>query len=170
MGLFKPDMYYQDIFSVNYDLLKKKNIEMLIFDIDNTIVKIDSELPDVKVKKLMDKLKGDFKIALASNNSSGRVKKIGNYLDVHAFYKVLKPTKKLKKLIFKKFDTKMDKIAIIGDQFVTDMLMGNRLNMVTVLVDPIENRDLKITFMNRVLERIIMKFMRLKRGNYYEKK
>ena len=170
MSLFRPKMYYQSIFKVNYSLLKEKGIKLLIFDIDNTTVKVNSDLPMDEVKGLTDRLKKDFDIALASNNKIKRVKKIGDYLGIHAFYSVVKPSKKLKKLLLKKFDVKMEEVAIIGDQVVTDIFMGNRLNMLTVLVDPIEKQDLKVTFVNRKLEKLIMKMMKLKRGNYYEKK
>ncbi len=151
MSKFKPKMYYKSIFDINYDLLKKKNIKVLIFDSDNTIITYDEELPSDKVVKLFKKLSNDFKIFIASNNQKQRVRKIGNYLGVHGFYSVVKPTKKLKKLLLKKHDVKMDAVAIIGDQIVTDVFMGNRLNMLTILVDPLGEKDLKITYFNRFL-------------------
>ena len=46
--------------------------------------------------------------------------------------------------------------------------MGNRLNMHTILVDPLGKKDLKITFFNRWLEERIMKRIKVKRGEYYE--
>ena len=169
MSLFRPKMYYPNIFKVNYALLKEKRIKLLIFDIDNTTVKINEKLPHVKVKELIEKLKNDFIITMASNNKIKRVKKIGDYLGIHAFYSVGKPSKKLKKLLLKKFDVKMEEVAIIGDQIMTDIFMGNRLNTLTILVDPIEKKDLKITYFNRVTEKLVLKMIKLKRGNYYEK-
>ncbi len=62
----------------------------------------------------------------------------------------------------------MREVAIIGDQIVTDIFMGNRLHMYTVLIDPMANKDLRITYFNRWLERRILKIIRLKRGEYYE--
>ena len=169
MGMFKPKMYYQDIFHIDYALLKEKGIKMLIFDIDNTTVKVKEKLPSFEVKKLINKLKNDFIVALASNNKSARVKEIGKYLNVLAFYSVLKPSKKLKKLmLLKECHVQMEEVAIIGDQIVTDIFMGNRLHMLTVLVDPIENQDLKITYFNRFLEKIIMRRIKVVRGEYYD--
>ncbi len=170
MTMFRPKMYYQDIFHVNYALLKKKKIKMLIFDIDNTTVKVNEKHPSDEVVRLINDLKKDFLIALASNNKSERVKEIGKYLDVHAFYSVLKPTKKLKKLLLRKYDVKMEEVAIIGDQIVTDVFMGNRLKMLTILVDPLEEKDLKVTYFNRWLEKRIMKRIKFIKGEYYEKK
>ena len=62
----------------------------------------------------------------------------------------------------------MWEVAIVGDQIVTDIFMGNRLLMCTILIDPMANKDLRITYFNRWLERRILKIIRLKRGEYYE--
>lgn len=169
MGVFRPKMYYKSIFDINYDILKKKSIKVIIFDLDNTIMTIDTEeVPSNKVVELFKRLSKDFKIFIASNNHKERVRGIGKYLNVHAFYSVVKPTKKIKKLLLKKYDVLMNEVAIIGDQIVTDIFMGNRLKMLTILVDPLGEKDLKITYFNRWLERRILKIIRLKRGNYYE--
>lgn len=169
MGIFRPRMYYKSIFDINYEVLKKKNIKVIIFDLDNTIMKVDEETPSNKVEELFNKLNKDFKVFIASNNEEDRVKNIGKKLDVHAFYKVSKPSKKIKKLLLNKYSVNMNEVAIIGDQIVTDIFMGNRLHMVTILVDPMANKDLRITYFNRWLERRILKIIRLKRGDYYEK-
>ena len=168
MRVFRPRVYYKSIFDVNYNLLKKKNIKAIIFDLDNTIMKVDEEIPSKEVIDLFEKLNKDFKVFIASNNEEERVKKIGKVLNVHAFYKVSKPTKKIKKLLLHKYEVNMREVAIIGDQIVTDIFMGNRLHMYTVLIDPMANKDLRITYFNRWLERRILKIIRLKRGEYYE--
>ena len=168
MSKFKPLMYCKSIFDINYDILKKRNIKVIIFDSDNTIISYDEEVPSQKVADLITKLSKEFKIFIASNNIKTRVRKIGKFLNVHAFYSVVKPTKKIKKLLLKKYDVQMNEVAIIGDQLVTDIFMGNRLKMYTVLVDPMTDKDLKVTYFNRWLEKMIMKRIKLKRGEYYE--
>lgn len=168
MKKFKPKMYYKSIFDINYDLLKEKQIKVLIFDLDNTIMKVDEDVPSKNVVDLFKKLTPDFQIFIASNNVKDRVRRIGKYMNVHAFYSVVKPTKKIKKLLLRKYNVSMDEVAIIGDQVVTDIFMGNRLNMLTILVDPLGEKDLKVTYFNRWLEKRIMKSIKLTRGDYYE--
>ena len=168
MSKFKPNMYYKSVFDIKYNLLKDKGIEVLIFDLDNTILLVDEKEPNNKVIELITKLSKDFKIFIASNNYKDRVRRVGNKLGVHAFYLIRKPSKKIKKLLLKKCKVKMNEVAIIGDQIMTDIYMGNRLGMKTVLVDPMGEKDLKITFFNRVMEKIILKRIKVKRGNYYE--
>ena len=61
---------------------------------------------------------------------------------------------------------------MIGDQIVTDVLAGNRFKIMTILVDPLGEKDLKITGLNRKIEyRIIKHYQKrgvFERGKYYE--
>ena len=63
-------------------------------------------------------------------------------------------------------------MVIIGDQIVTDILAGRRFNIKTILVDPLGEKDLKITSLNRKIEaRIVKRYKEkgiLERGKYYE--
>ena len=63
-------------------------------------------------------------------------------------------------------------MCIIGDQIVTDVLCGNRFRIKTILVDPMGNKDLKITRINRKFEDYIIKKYEkrgiFERGKYYE--
>ena len=62
----------------------------------------------------------------------------------------------------------MQEVCMIGDQIVTDIITGNRFKMMTILVDPIENKDMKITSLNRFIERRLISKLKLKKGEYYE--
>ena len=167
MSVFKPKLYKKSIFDIDYNELKKNKIELIIFDLDNTIIEVDKTLPSEKVKKLIIKLKKDFTIVVASNNVKERVKKVSKYLECDNLYSIGKPSKKIKKFIDKRYGIKMQNTCIIGDQIVTDIFMGNRLSMFTILIDPIGDKDLKVTYLNRFLEKRILKFIKLKRGEYY---
>ena len=167
MNKLRPMMYYQSIFTVNYDLLLSHGIKTLIFDLDNTILGTKEDYPNKEVIDLFKKLCKSFQVFIASNNVKKRVQNVGNSLGVHGFYNVLKPSKRIQRLL-SKYQVNMNEVAIIGDQIVTDIFMGNRLNMTTVLVDPITDSDLKITYFNRFLEKRIMKRIKLKKGEYYE--
>ena len=47
---------------------------------------------------------------------------------------------------------------MIGDQIVTDILSGNKFKIMTILVDPLGKKDLKITGLNRAIETKIIKY------------
>lgn len=169
MEIFRPKIYQKNIFQIDYDSLRKKDIKLIIFDLDNTILKVDQELPDKEIKQFFNKLKKSFNIVIASNNVYERVNKVSSYLSCDKLYSIGKPTKKIKKFLDKRYGIPMNHIAIIGDQIVTDIFMGNRLGMLTILIDPISDKDLKVTYLNRFLEKIILKKIKLTRGVYYEK-
>ena len=59
-------------------------------------------------------------------------------------------------------------MAMIGDQWYTDILGGNRLNIYTILVDPLSTKDLIITKINRLLEMKHMKKIGFEKGMYYD--
>ena len=63
-------------------------------------------------------------------------------------------------------------MCIIGDQLLTDVFSGKKYKIMTILVDPMGNRDLKVTRINRIIENIIIKRYNnkgiFKRGDYYE--
>ena len=63
-------------------------------------------------------------------------------------------------------------MAIIGDQLVTDIYAGTRYGIITVLVDPLGEKDLWVTKFNRIKEnRKLRKYKKknvFERGKYYE--
>ena len=141
---------------------------MLIFDLDNTILKVGDNLPNEKTIELFRNLRKDFKIVIASNNIQKKVSKIAEYLECDYLYSMMKPTKRIKRFLDKKYNIEYSKVAIIGDQLVTDIFVGNRIGLYTILVNPISSKDYKITCLNRWIEKRIMNKLKFKKGEYYE--
>ena len=52
MDNFIPDIYQKNIYDINYTKLKKMGIKCLLFDLDNTLVPVKSDIPSKKVKDL----------------------------------------------------------------------------------------------------------------------
>lgn len=167
-----PNMYYKTIEDIDYDKLKKNNIKCLLFDLDNTIASNkNNDISDSRVK-LFKKLNKNFKVYILSNNNhKERLDEVSNKLGISYVSFALKPLSRGFRVIRKKEKVSFEEMCIIGDQIVTDIFGGNRLKMFTVLVDPI-GEDLKVTFLNRKIEKLILKNLAkkglLKRGKYYE--
>ena len=172
MNKYLPAIYKKSIFDIDYDKLKKNNIKCLIFDLDNTLALIDSTKVESKVKKLITKLKKDFLVIIVSNSPKKRVLSFSNDLGIDAYYFALKPSIRTLKKIKNKYKLESKEIAIIGDQFITDMGYGYKGNITKIFVDCLSNKDLKITNINRYLEKKIMdKYTKnnlFKKGNYYD--
>ncbi len=172
MGIFKPKMYKKDIYSINYKLLKEDGIKCIIFDLDNTLGLISNKKCPEETKELINKLKKDFFIVICSNNTKRRLRPYLEDLGIDGVSLSMKPSIKGLLKIKLKYKLKKKEMCIIGDQIVTDVLAGNRFRIKTILVDPMGEKDLKITKINRVFENYILKRYDkrglFKRGNYYE--
>ena len=165
-------MYQKRIQDINYKKLKKLGIKCLAFDLDNTIALIDQHIITDEVKKLLLSLKKDFQIVIISNNVTSRVKTYAEYLECDFVANALKPLSRGYRKIRKKYGFQKQEMCMIGDQLVTDIYGGNRYGMFTILVDPLGNKDLKITSLNRLIEgKILKKYAKnsiMKKGEYYE--
>ena len=69
----------------------------------------------------------------------------------------LKPFKKGLKKAAEKLNEKPENIAAIGDQIFTDVIGANRLKMFSILVKPLDEKDIFITLIKRPFERFILK-------------
>ena len=65
----KPDYTFDDIYSVNFEQLKNDGIDVLLFDLDSTVMPSKSAKFPKEVLELFEKLKKDFKLAIVSNVS-----------------------------------------------------------------------------------------------------
>ena len=170
---FIPDMYQKSIFTIDYKKLKSNGIKCILFDLDNTICPISILKPSRKVKDLIEKLKSmKFKVIIISNSPKKRLLPFKEILEVDCAASSKKPCGFKFKKILKEYNLKINEVAIIGDQLLTDVLGGNRLGITTILVNPVSSKDHFFTGFSRFLENIIirkaMKKELFTRGNYYE--
>src|SRR5574344_763339 len=170
---FLPDIYQKSIYYINYDKLLKKGVRCLIFDLDNTITPSNINKPTKRVKKLFDELKAKgFKVIIMSNAPKYRLEPFKTYLGVDPCAFSLKPKKDKYLTILEKFKYKHTDVAAIGDQLITDIWGANRMDIISILVNPLSERDYTVTIFNRIMERYI--FNRLskndlfKKGKYYD--
>ena len=171
MNLFRPDMYKKDIFEIDYQELKDKGIKCLIFDLDKTLGLLEHERCPAKTKKLLKGLQKDFLILISSNNTKKRIKPYLKDLGIGGVAFSLKPLTRGLRKIKRNYGLKKKEMVMIGDQIVTDILSGNKFKIMTILVDPLGKKDLKITGLNRAIETKIIKYYNkrglFERGKYY---
>lgn len=170
---YVPKIYKKTIFDIPYEKLKKDNIKCLIFDLDNTIAFIDQAKPTEEVIELFNKLNKDFDVFILSNNSRGvRVSGYAKELGCKSIRFACKPFTRGLKKIQKQGNYNKENMAIIGDQFMTDIKAGDRFKITTILVDPLAVKDLWVTKFNRALENKKLKKYKkenlFERGKYYE--
>lgn len=171
MGIFKPSVYRKNIFEIDYEKLKNSGIRCLVYDLDNTLGLISHKKCPDEAKKLIKKLQKDFIVVISSNNTKRRLKPYLEELGIDGVAWSVKPSIRGLLIIKNKYKLKKKEMCIIGDQIVTDILAGKRFRIKTILVDPLGEKDLKITGLNRRIENFIVKKYEkrglFERGKYY---
>lgn len=153
-----PHLYLNNIKEITIELLKQNNIKGLILDIDNTLINFDKNLiPGCEDWCNNLKANGIKMCILSNTNKVHKVKKVAETLDLEYLYFAHKPNKKGFKKAKEILELNPENIAVVGDQIFTDVLGGNRSNMVTILTKPIDARDIWLTRLKRPFEKIVLK-------------
>lgn len=157
--IFYPKSYFNKILEVKPEFLKENNIQAILLDIDNTLLDYQHNIIEGLEDWVENLKKQGIKFCILSNtNSKKKAEKISNLLNVPYIFFAKKPLKfgfnKAKKMLQIE-DSK--NIAVIGDQVMTDVLGANRCKMYSILVAPLNERDILVTKINRVIERKILK-------------
>ena len=172
MQIFIPDIYQKSIYDIDYNKLKKKGIKCLLFDLDNTLVPVNNDIPTKKVKELFNVLEKDFKIIIISNSGKKRLTPFKEGLNVDVSASSHKPFKKKYLKIMNLYKFEYYEMAAIGDQLLTDICGANRIGITSILVNPIGDYEKWCTKINRFLESFIYRKLRkkglLKKGDYYD--
>ena len=154
---FVPDIYSKSIYTIDYKSLKKNKVKCIIFDLNNTIAPLTMKKPNKKLMDLIEELKDmKFKIYIVSNSTKKRVEPFKNLLGVDSSYLSMKPTLKKYKKIFDINKYKDNEIACIGDELINDVWTANRMNFISILVNPIGTKEYVSTKVGRVFENYII--------------
>jgi HAD superfamily phosphatase (TIGR01668 family) len=157
LKIFFPDLFIDTIYEIDVDTLKKRGIKGLIIDIDNTLTAHNKPEADKTLIEWIEQVKSQgLRICLVSNNSEGRVMIFNKALNLDAIYRANKPSKKPFIKAMGYLGTKPQETAVIGDQIFTDIWGGNRLNMFTILVIPISQKEFFFIKFKRLVEKFIM--------------
>ena len=149
------------IYKIPHKKLIDKGINCLLIDVDGTLLSRNTEKVPFTVKKWIKKSKNIFDIYLISNNpSEKRIAKIAHELDLDYKFRALKPRKKSTLEIINNLDCDLRNIAIIGDRIFTDILVGNRCKIKTILVKQINKEGTPVEFnLTTMLERFFSMIM-----------
>ena len=160
-----PKFYLKTVKDITYEMLEKNNIKGLILDVDNTLIDYYKNMPE-GIKEWCKELKNKgIKFCIASNsNKKEKVKGVSEKLEIPYIYFAKKPLKSGLNRAKKILELNEKEIAVVGDQIFTDVLGANRSKMTSILVKPIEEKDIFITVIKRPIENfIINKYLKNKK-------
>ena len=127
------------IYNISQSELQKKGINSLLLDVDGTLVNRKSNMIPKAVKNWIIESKKLFSLYLISNN----------------------PSKKRIAKIAKEVNYEINDIAIFGDRIFTDIIVGNRCNIKTILVRRLNRDGLPIKFnLTLKIEKLISHFIK----------
>lgn len=155
----KPDYNVEKLEDINFDELKQKGKNVLLFDLDSTVMPSKSGEYLPKTTELLQKLKKDFVIAVLSNNTNPEyIKKVRSISDFAVVSHAGKPCTKALFEYLDRVGKKAEETVLIGDRPLTDILCGKNANITTILVDSItKDTEHKIVRFVRWLERLTIR-------------
>ena len=150
------------IYLISQSDLKKKGIDSLLLDVDGTLINRKSNIISNDVKNWIIESKKFFSLYLISNNpSKKRIEKIAKELNLRYKYNASKPRKKVILSAIKEIGSEPTNIAIIGDRIFTDIIVGNRCNIKTILVKRLNRDGFPIRFnLTLKIEKLISHFIK----------
>ena len=150
------------IYGISQSELQQKGIQCILLDVDGTLININSTKIPKAVKSWISKSKKLFSLYLISNNpSKKRIAKIAKELNLRYKYNASKPRKKVTLNVIKEIGREPKNIAIIGDRIFTDIIVGNRCDIKTILVKRLNRDGLHIKFnLTLTIEKLISHFIK----------
>lgn len=153
-----PSLYLDSVKNINPMLLKKNNIKGLILDVDNTLIDYYRNLVD-GAEKWCEELKneGIKCIILSNSNKRSKVEEVAEKLNIDYIMFAKKPLKSGFKRALSKLELKPEEVAVVGDQLFTDVIGAKRMNMFSILVKQVGEKDIFITKLKRPIENAIIR-------------
>jgi len=150
------------IYAISQSELQSKGIHSLLLDVDGTLVNRKSNKIPNAVKNWIRESKKNFSLYLISNNpSKKRIEKIAKELNLKYKYNASKPRKRITLSAINEIGDESKNIAIIGDRIFTDIIVGNRCNIKTILVKRLKRDGLPIKFnLTLTIEKLISHFIK----------
>ena len=153
-----PSLYLDSVKNIKPTLLKKNNIKGLILDVDNTLIDYYRNLVD-GAEKWCEELKneGIKCIILSNSNKRSKVEEVAEKLNIDYIMFAKKPLKSGFKRALSKLELKPEEVAVVGDQLFTDVIGAKRMNMFSILVKQVGEKDIFITKLKRPIENAIIR-------------
>ncbi|MEO0801841.1 MAG: YqeG family HAD IIIA-type phosphatase [Cyanobacteria bacterium J06642_2] len=139
MALLQPDIVVGDtVVQLTPAPLLQRGIAGVVLDIDDTLVPMRRADITPEVVRWLQGMCQHFDIWLVSNNlNTQRIQRIAAAVQLPYIDSAAKPSRRSLRRVLAAMKLPPERVAIVGDRLFTDVLAGNRMGMLTVLIDPV---------------------------------
>lgn len=140
---FLPKIMADKTTDITPELLRAKNIRLLMLDFDNTIVPYTTTVPTPEMDAWLKKMNAleDIRVCIVSNSHNDRVPKFCRENNLDCITHAKKPFSKGINECLARYSIPASEAALIGDQIYTDTLGANNAGVTSILVKAIHNHN-----------------------------
>ena len=140
---FLPKIIAKSLTDLSPELLRSRNIRLLMLDFDNTIVPYTTNAPTPEMTAWLERMNKleDIQLCIVSNSHKDRVPTFCREYGLPCITHARKPSGKGIRECLRKYDIPASQAALVGDQIYTDTLGANCAGVTSILVDAISNHN-----------------------------
>ena len=136
-----PKRMTKALTDVTPELLRSRNIRLLMLDFDNTIVPYTTDVPTQAMEHWLKNMNAqeDIQVCIVSNSHNDRVPAFCEKYGLDCITHAKKPFSRGIRKCLEKYGIPAGQAALVGDQIYTDILGANCMGVTSILVKAIDN-------------------------------
>lgn len=141
--IIKPDVSVDNVNSLTIEdirNLKASGIKGVVLDVDETIRKDMKKIPKCN-QEWIDTLKKELKVIIVSNGFDKDVQEFFTAKGIDYIGFAVKPLKRNLRKACERMGLKPEEVALIGNDYFSDIFGGNRINMKTIKVQDVQELE-----------------------------
>lgn len=135
-----PRLMMDSLTDLTPELLREKNVRLLMLDFDNTIVPYTTDVPTADMERWLSRMNAsEIQICVVSNSHKDRVRIFCDARGIDCITHAKKPFSKGIRECLGKYGIPAGQAALVGDQIYTDTLGANCAGVTSILIKAIHN-------------------------------
>jgi len=140
ISIWRPNYVIQNVLELDTNELRKTGITHIVFDLDDTLVPRRRHVLSVDHVHFIASLKTAGFAVLIGSNTRRNISPLAQMLNVEAIVPAgisIKPFASFYKRVVAAADTEPERIAMVGDHILNDVIGGNLAGLTTVWTLPL---------------------------------